>query len=283
MSAYIGELIGTAILIVFGAGVCANVNLKKTLAHNSGWLVITIGWGLGVTMGVYAVGKFSGAHLNPAVTIGLAFIGDFPWAKVPGYILAQVIGAFIGAVIVYLHFLPHWKVTENTDAKLGIFATGPAISNGFANLLSEFIGTFVLMVGILTIGANKFTDGLNPLIVGLLIVAIGVSLGGTTGYAINPARDFGPRLAHFLLPIHGKGSSHWGYAWIPIIGPILGGSVGALFYRAVFLGKGTGALWGMLAISIIIFFVAYLAEKKRSLQIQLNNEKLEGIKWKNTF
>jgi glycerol uptake facilitator protein len=283
MSAYIGELVGTAILIIFGAGVCANVNLKKTLAHNAGWLVITIGWGLGVTMGVYAVGKFSGAHLNPAVTIGLAFNGVFPWSKVPGYILAQVIGAFIGAVIVYLHFLPHWKVTEDPAAKLGTFATGPAIPNVFANLLSEFIGTFVLMLGILTIGANKFTDGLNPLSVGLLIVAIGVSLGGTTGYAINPARDFGPRLAHFLLPIHGKGSSNWGYAWIPIVGPILGGSVGALFYRAVFTGEVTGAFWIMLAVSVILLFITFLAEKKRNNRNQVESEKWEEIKWKNTF
>ncbi|MBE3568750.1 MAG: aquaporin family protein [Bacillales bacterium] len=283
MSAYIGELVGTAILIIFGAGVCANVNLKKTLAHNAGWLVITIGWGLGVTMGVYAVGKFSGAHLNPAVTIGLAFNGDFPWSKVPGYILAQVIGAFIGSVIVYLHFLPHWKVTEDPAAKLGTFATGPAIPNVFANLLSEFIGTYVLMLGILTIGANKFTDGLNPLSVGLLIVAIGVSLGGTTGYAINPARDFGPRLAHFLLPIHGKGSSNWGYAWIPIVGPILGGSVGALFYRAVFSGEVTGALWVMLAVSVILLFISFLAEKKRNHHNQVESEEWEEIKWKNIF
>ncbi|MEK4873447.1 MIP/aquaporin family protein [Bacillus sp. FSL W8-0102] len=274
---YIGELVGTAILIIFGAGVCANVNLKKTFAHNAGWLVITIGWGLGVTMGAYAVGKFSGAHLNPAVTIALAFNGDFPWSKVPGYILAQVIGAFIGACIVYLHFLPHWKVTEDPAAKLGIFATGPAIPNIFANLLSEFIGTFVLMLGILTIGANKFTDGLNPLCVGLLVVAVGVSLGGTTGYAINPARDFGPRLAHFMLPIQGKGSSNWGYAWIPIVGPILGGSVGALFYRAVFLGEATGALWGMLAVSVILLFISFLAEKKRNHRIEVKNEKWEGI------
>ncbi|MEJ9212064.1 MIP/aquaporin family protein [Bacillus smithii] len=274
---YIGELVGTAILIIFGAGVCANVNLKKTFAHNAGWLVITIGWGLGVTIGVYAVGKFSGAHLNPAVTIALAFNGDFPWSRVPGYILAQVIGAFIGACIVYLHFLPHWKVTEDPAAKLGIFTTGPAISNIFANFLSEFIGTFVLMLGILTIGANKFTDGLNPLCVGLLVVAVGISLGGTTGYAINPARDFGPRLAHFLLPIHGKGSSNWRYAWIPIVGPILGGSVGALFYRAVFLGEATGALWVMLAVSVILLFISFFAEKKRNHRIQVKSKKWEEI------
>lgn len=262
MTAFWGELIGTAILITLGCGVCAGVNLKKTLSNSSGWIVITFGWGFAVAIGAYAVGKFSGAHLNPALTIALAFTGDFPWNKVPIYIVGQMIGAIIGAVIVYLHYLPHWGVTEDPGKKLGTFATGPAIPHTFANLMSEIIGTFVLVLGILAIGANKFTDGLNPLIVGFLIVSIGLSLGGTTGYAINPARDFGPRLAHALLPIPGKGSSNWGYAWIPIVGPILGGSLGGLLYKAAFLGKPTASLWFIIGITIVVLVIAYIFGEK---------------------
>ncbi|WP_100330991.1 MIP/aquaporin family protein [Bacillus xiapuensis] len=257
MTPFLGELLGTALLIVLGAGVVANVNLKKSYAFGAGWLVIAWGWGLAVAMAVYAVGQFSGAHLNPAVTFALAFNGDFPWADVPGYVLAQMIGAIIGAAITYLHFLPHWKVTDDPGTKLAVFATGPAIPHTFSNLLSEIIGTFILTLGILSIGANKFTDGLNPFIVGLLIVAIGLSLGGTTGYAINPARDLGPRIAHFLLPIAGKGSSNWGYAWIPVLGPTLGGSLGGLFYRAVFAGELVAAFWGVLAATAVLLAAAF--------------------------
>lgn len=236
MSPFLGEIIGTMLLIVLGDGVVAGVLLNKSKAQNSGWIVITLAWGLAVAIAIYAVGGVSGAHLNPAVTIGLALIGKFPWENVPTYILAQMIGAFLGAVLVWLHYLPHWKETEDTDLKLAVFSTGPAIRSKGANLLSEIIGTFVLVLGILAIGANKFTDGLNPLIVGFFIVSIGLSLGGTTGYAINPARDLGPRIAHFVLPITGKGSSDWGYAWIPVVGPILGGVMGALFYVVTFVG-----------------------------------------------
>ncbi|AQT86009.1 MIP/aquaporin family protein [Paenibacillus larvae] len=256
MSSFMGELVGTMILIILGGGVCAGVNLKKSFAHQSGWIVITFGWGLAVAMGAYAVGSVSGAHLNPALTLALAFKGDFAWTNVPAYILAQMIGAFLGAVIVFLHYLPHWKETEDPGAKLGVFSTGPAIPNPFANLLSEMIGTFILVLGILAIGANKFTDGLNPFIVGFLIVSIGLSLGGTTGYAINPARDLGPRIAHFLLPIPGKGSSNWKYAWIPVVGPILGGCFGGLFYKAVFEGKQTAALWGIVAAILVVLALA---------------------------
>ncbi|MGG1691249.1 MIP/aquaporin family protein [Heyndrickxia ginsengihumi] len=263
MNAYLGELIGTAILVIFGAGVCANVNLKKSFAHNSGWIVISFGWGLAVAIAAYAVGKFSGAHLNPALTIALAFEGSFPWSKVAGYIAAQMIGAIIGATVVYFHFLPHWKETEDPGTKLGVFSTGPAIPNYFANLLSEFIGTFILVLAILAIGANKFAEGLNPFIVGFLIVAIGLSLGGTTGYAINPARDLGPRIAHFILPIAGKGPSNWSYAWIPVIGPILGGSFGGVFYRAVFLGDWAASFWYILAISCVVLLILWIVEKKR--------------------
>lgn len=257
MTAFWGEVIGTMILILLGGGVVAGVSLKKTFAQNSGWIVITFGWGMGVAIAVYAVGGISGAHLNPAVTLGLAFTGSFPWADVPSYILAQMIGAFLGATLVYLHYLPHWRETEDAATKLGVFSTGPAIPNPFANLISEIIGTFFLVLGILAIGANKFTEGLNPLVVGFLILSIGLSLGGTTGYAINPARDLGPRIAHFLLPIHGKGSSNWGYAWIPVVGPLLGGSFGGLFYQAVFQGKIGISFWGVLIAMVVVLFLAY--------------------------
>jgi glycerol uptake facilitator protein len=234
MSSFMGELLGTMILIIFGGGVVGGVVLNKSKAQDSGWIVITVGWGLAVAIAVYVVGKFSGAHINPAVTIGLAAIGEFPWAKVPMYVAAQMIGGFIGGIIVYLHYLPHWEVTEDKDAKLAVFATAPAINNPVANLISEIIGTAALVFGILGIGANEFAKGLNPLIVGILIIAIGLSLGGTTGYAINPARDLGPRLAHFFLPIAGKRDSDWSYAWIPVVGPIIGGVGGALLFKLAF-------------------------------------------------
>ncbi|ASS89285.1 MIP/aquaporin family protein [Aeribacillus pallidus] len=267
MSAFLGELIGTMILIVFGGGVVGGVVLKKSKAENSGWIVITMGWGLAVAMAAYAVGQFSGAHLNPAVTIGLAAIGSFPWSDVPTYIIAQMIGAFIGAVIVYLHYLPHWQATDDQGAKLAVFSTDPAIKNPAANLLSEVIGTFILLLGLLALGANKFAEGMNPFIVGFLIVAIGLSLGGTTGYAINPARDLGPRIAHFILPIPGKGSSNWGYAWIPVVGPIIGGTYGALFYKWAFEGGSTSAFWIFTIVVAAIVVAALVSNKEQSLNV----------------
>jgi glycerol uptake facilitator protein len=234
MSPYLAEFLGTLTLILLGDGVVAAVVLKGTKSENAGWLTIVIGWGLAVTLAIYAVGNFSGAHINPAVTLALAWSGSFAWELVPGYVLSQFAGAFAGGVLVWIHFLPHWKKTENPEAKLAVFSTGPAIRSTFSNLVSEIIGTAVLILGLLTIGANKFTEGLNPLVVGLLIVSIGLSLGGTTGFAINPARDLGPRIAHFILPIHGKGSSDWQYAWIPVAGPVIGGLLGALIYQLVF-------------------------------------------------
>jgi glycerol uptake facilitator protein len=210
-------------------------------------------------MGIYAVGSISGAHLNPAVSIALAASGDFPWAKVPFYIVAQILGAFTGAVIVWLHYLPHWGKTEDQATKLGVFCTIPAIWSPFANLLSEIIGTFILVCGLLFIGANQFSEGLNPLVVGGLIIAIGVSLGATTGYAINPARDLGPRLAHFLLPIKGKGTSDWPYAHIPVAGPVIGGLMGAMFYLAVFKGEFKPLFW---IISLIVLIIVVFAVKR---------------------
>lgn len=275
MSPILGEMIGTMILIIFGGGVVANVSLKKSKAEGGGWIVVALGWGLAVTMGVYAVGAVSGAHLNPAVTLGMAAIGEFSWSQVPGYIAAQIVGGLLGGVVVYFQFLPHWKATEEKATKLGVFSTDPAIPHTFSNLLSEFIGTAVLLVGLLSIGANKFTEGLNPLIVGFLIVAIGLSLGGPTGYAINPARDLGPRLAHFFLPISGKGGSNWKYAWIPIVGPILGGVFGALFYKAVFESKVTPMFWGWLVLSAVIFALAHFAGKKGTQAIP-HGEKIKN-------
>ncbi len=235
MSNFLAELIGTMLLVVLGNGAVATVVLNKTKGQNSGWIVITAGWGIAVAMAVYLVGSVSGAHINPAVTIGLAVIGKFPWASVPTYVLAQLIGGFLGGIIVWLHFLPHWAETEDPGLKLAVFSTGPAIRNLGANLLSEIIGTFVLVVGILGILANNPVAGLTPLLIGFLVWGIGISLGTTTGYAINPARDLGPRIAHFVLPIPGKGDSDWGYAWVPVVGPIIGGALGALFYASVFI------------------------------------------------
>ncbi|NJO02158.1 MAG: aquaporin family protein [Bacteroidia bacterium] len=237
MNEYLAELIGTMILIILGGGVNAGVSLSRTYAHQAGWLVVAVGWGLAVALGIYAVGRISGAHINPAVTLGLAAAGAFPWEKVVGYITGQMTGAFIGAVLVWIHYLPHWSGTADPGTKLGVFSTGPALSSRWANLVSEIIGTFVLLFALQFIGANQFAEDFNPFAIGLLIIAIGLSLGGTTGYAINPARDLGPRLAHFTLPIAGKGASNWSYAWIPVVGPMLGGIQGALSYLALFEGK----------------------------------------------
>lgn len=246
MEAFAAELVGTCILVVLGDGVVANVVLARTKGNQSGWIVITAGWGLAVAVAVYSVGRISGAHINPAVTIGLASIGQFPWADVATYVAAQMIGAFLGAVIVWVSYRPHWAATDDTAAMLAVFATGPEIRSPGANLVTEIVGTAVLVFGVLAIAANAgemtagpvdlssvFTTGLNPLLVGVLVLSIGLSLGGPTGYAINPARDLGPRLAHALLPIAGKGSSDWGYAWVPVAGPLAGGVLGALAFQAL--------------------------------------------------
>ncbi|MBN8575764.1 MAG: aquaporin family protein [Cyclobacteriaceae bacterium] len=234
MNPYLGEFLGTMLLILLGEGVVAGVVLKGTKSENAGWLTICIAWGLAVALAIYAVGEFSGAHLNPAITIALAGIGEFEWSRVAGYCLAQMGGAFAGAVVVWFFYLPHWKTTPDASTKLAVFSTAPAIRHTLANLLSEVIATAILVFAILFIGLNEFTQGLKPLVVGLLIVSIGLSLGGTTGFAINPARDLGPRIAHAILPIFGKGSSDWGYAWIPVVGPIAGGLLGALLYKSIF-------------------------------------------------
>ncbi|QVK19251.1 aquaporin family protein [Mycoplasmatota bacterium] len=231
---FFAEVIGTALLILLGGGVVAGVVLKKSKAEGSGWIVITLGWGFAVAMAVYLTGHISGAHLNPAVTIGLAIANKFAWSKVALYIVAQMIGAFIGATIVAIYYYQHFEETKDSDSVLGVFSTGPAIKGTFFNLFSEIVGTFVLVLVILVMGLQEMSAGLGALAVGFLIVSIGLSLGGTTGYAINPARDLGPRIAHFILPIPNKGNSNWKYAWIPVVGPIIGGSLAALLYLGFF-------------------------------------------------
>jgi glycerol uptake facilitator protein len=246
MNPYLAEIIGTALLILLGNGVVATVVLKQSKGQNGGWIVITVGWGLAVAFAVYTVGQISGAHINPAVTLALASIGAFPWEQVVGYILAQTLGAAIGATLVYLAYLAHWEATDDAGGKRACFCTEPAIRKFGPACITEFIGAAVLLFGVLAIGniaagvdapdaawTAAVSSYFGPLLVGLLVLAIGLSLGGPTGYAINPARDLGPRIAHALLPIAGKGSSDWAYAWVPIVAPILGGIAGAQLFQAL--------------------------------------------------
>lgn len=233
MSPFLGEFIGTALLIIMGGGVVANVVLSKTKGQNSGWIVITFGWAMAVFIGVYASNSLGGSgHLNPAVTIGLAAFGDFDVSLLGTYLAAQFGGAFAGAVIVWIAYKQHFDETADKDLKLAVFSTAPAIRNPLYNLLTEIIGTFILLFGALTMSKSAATLGaLDALPVALLVLGIGLSLGGPTGYAINPARDLGPRIAHFVLPIPGKRNSDWGYAWIPVAGPIIGGLIAAGVFK----------------------------------------------------
>jgi glycerol uptake facilitator protein len=257
MEIFTAELVGTAILIVLGDGVVAGVLLARSKAENAGWIVITFGWGMAVAIAVYAVAQFSGAHINPAVTIAFAVTDITPWDDVPKYLAGEFAGAFIGAIIVFLAYLPHWRPTEDPGLKLAVFSTAPAIRNSAANLMTEIVGTFILLFGVLAI-VGHFTANVSggigeavlstalggalvPLLIGLLVFAIGLSLGGPTGYAINPARDLSPRIAHALLPIPGKRDSDWGYSWIPVVGPLIGGTLGAVTYQAL-VAPGTGNL-----------------------------------------
>ncbi|WP_435352635.1 MIP/aquaporin family protein [Emticicia sp. SJ17W-69] len=231
-SNFIGELLGTLVLILLGDGVVANVLLKGSKGENGGWIVITAGWAFAVMCGIFVAQKFGSpdAHLNPAVTVAMAVkSGDY--SNVLPFISAQLIGAFLGATLVWLVYLPHWAITEDKGAKLGIFATAPAIRNPVANIISEAVGTMVLIVVSGSFSAN-LPGGFAPYLVGMLVWSIGLSLGGPTGYAINPARDLGPRIAHAVLPISGKGKSDWAYAWIPVAGPIVGAILAALLLTA---------------------------------------------------
>ena len=227
------EFLGTLILVLLGDGVCAAVNLKKSKAEASGWIVIALGWGAAVTIAVYVAGFMGPAHLNPAVTIAMAIAGNFSWSLVVPFILAQVAGGVIGATLVWLTYLDHWQATEDKGAILGTFATCPAIRNYPANVLTEMIGTIVLVLGLLSFSQHTFADGMNPLVVGVLIVSIGLSLGGATGYAINPARDLGPRIAHQILPIANKGDSDWSHSWVPVVGPVLGAIIAAGIFLVI--------------------------------------------------
>jgi glycerol uptake facilitator protein len=231
LAKFVGEILGTFLLIVLGDGVVANVVLKNTKGNGSGWIVITWGWGMAVFVGVFSVAAISGAHINPAVTIGLALVGKFPWSEVPIYIIGQLIGAMLGASLVYLQYRDHFKITENQDLKLAVFCTAPNIRDYLSNFISEVIGTFILVLGVLYLAVPDAGLGaISALPVGLLVLAIGLSLCGTTGYAINPARDLGPRIMHAILPVHNKRDSDWSYSWIPILGPITGASIAALVY-----------------------------------------------------
>ncbi|HEX6984933.1 MAG TPA: MIP/aquaporin family protein [Planctomycetaceae bacterium] len=246
MTPYVAEFVGTALLLLLGDGVVANVVLRGTKGNGGGWIVITWGWAIAVFVGVFTTATYSGGHLNPAVTVGLAIADKTEWADVPAYVAAQMLGAMFGAMLVWLQYHSHFGLTEDRDAKLAVFCTGPAVRNPLLNLVSEVIGTFVLVFGALYLASSNVagpgdTKGglgaLDSLPVALLVLGIGLSLGGTTGYAINPARDLGPRVVHALLPIPGgKRDSDWGYAWVPVAGPLIGGAIAAALYLA--LGGG---------------------------------------------
>lgn len=240
MTALVAEFIGTALLLLMGTGVVANVILEKTKGNGGGWMVITTGWALGVFIGVVVAAPYSGAHLNPAVSFGLAIAGSFSWQLLPSYVLAQLLGAASGAFLVWIMYHDHLKATPSAAAKLAVFSTGPAIRNNPVNFFCEIVGTFVLLFVVLYTTGVSLADeqntpvglgALGALPVALLVWVIGLSLGGTTGYAINPARDLGPRIMHQLLPIEGKGSSDWGYGWIPVVAPLVGAGLAALLYR----------------------------------------------------
>jgi len=238
LSIFGAEVIGTGLLILLGDGVVAAVLLNHSKAQNGGWIVITLGWGMAVMVAVFAVAQFSGAHINPAVTFGFAIEGRTEWGDVPEYLAGQFVGAFIGATLVWLSYLVHWRETEDPGLKLAVFCTAPAIRNPVANVITEVVGTFVLVFGVMAFFADEATaaTGLGALIVGLLVLSIGLSLGGPTGYAINPARDLGPRIMHAILPIAGKGSSDWSYAWVPVVGPLIGAALAALAFVAFYPG-----------------------------------------------
>jgi glycerol uptake facilitator protein len=238
VSIFGAETIGTALLILLGDGVVAGVLLNHSKAQNAGWIVITWGWAMAVMIAVFAVGQFSGAHLNPAVTFGFALEGRTDWGDVPKYLGGEFLGAFIGACLVYASYLNHWRPTEDPGLKLAVFCTAPALRNTVANVITEVVGTFVLVFAVMAFFADKATaaTGLGGLLVGLIVLSIGLSLGGPTGYAINPARDLAPRIAHAILPIPGKGGSDWEYAWIPVVGPLIGGALAAAAFSAFYPG-----------------------------------------------
>ncbi|GLB51777.1 glycerol uptake facilitator protein [Neptunitalea chrysea] len=242
MTPFIAEILGTGLLILLGGGVVANVSLNKAIGQNSGWIVITTGWALAVFVGVVVAGPYSGAHLNPAVTIALAIAGKFQWADVPTYLGGEFLGAMLGSTLVYMMYKDHFDATEDGGAKRAVFCTAPAIPNVTRNLISEILGTFVLIICVFYFTGAEISDAsgtkvglgsIGAIPVSFVVWAIGLSLGGTTGYAINPARDLGPRIMHAILPIKGKTDGGWGYAWIPVVGPIIGGAIAAYLFLAL--------------------------------------------------
>ncbi|MCQ2969839.1 MAG: aquaporin family protein [Clostridium sp.] len=234
MSIFLSEFLGTMLLILLGGGVCANVSLKKSNGNGGGWIVITWGWAMAVAIPALIFGQYSGAHFNPALTLAFAIINIIPWSSVPSYFAGEFLGAFIGAIFVYLTYKEQFKETEDKATKLGVFCTNPIIKSYGSSFISEAIATFVLVFCILGLANNQMADGLNTIAVGGLILAIGLSLGGPTGYAINPCRDLSPRIVHAILKIPNKGDSNWSYAWIPVVAPTVGAIIAAFLYKSIF-------------------------------------------------
>lgn len=274
MNVYLAEFIGGTMLIFFGCGVLAGNSLKTSGSHQAGNVAINISWGCTVAMVIYCLGDISGAHINPAVTIMQAVRGTFEWSLVPGYVLAQIAGGMFGGVLVYFQFINHWEKTDDPQAKLTIFATAPTIRNNLANFFSEYIVTFALVFCILGLDKNTFPSGLKPLAVGCLIFLVGTSFGGVTGAALNPARDLGPRLAHFFLPIPGKGSSDFKYAWIPVVAPIMGAITSGLVHLALYDGVVDYRLYTMIGVTIATFVGIKLMSKNEE---SIHNELIDKV------
>lgn len=274
MNVYLAEFIGVTMLIFFGCGVLAGNSLKTSGSHQAGNVAINISWGCTVAMVIYCLGDISGAHINPAVTIMQAVRGTFEWSLVPGYVLAQIAGGMFGGVLVYFQFINHWEKTDDPQAKLTIFATAPTIRNNLANFFSEYIVTFALVFCILGLDKNTFPSGLKPLAVGCLIFLVGTSFGGVTGAALNPARDLGPRLAHFFLPIPGKGSSDFKYAWIPVVAPIMGAITSGLVHLALYDGVADYRLYTMIGVTIATFVGIKLTSKNEE---SIHNELIDKV------
>ena len=279
MNVFLAEFIGVTILIFIGCGVIAGNSLNESKTYKIGSVAINLAWGFAVTLAIYTVGDISAAHLNPAFTIAKALNGSFEWRLVPGYIVAQILGAMFGSLLVYFQFLPHWKKTYNQEVKLNVFITSPAIKNNFTNFISEYLITGVLIFSLLVLDRNSFVDGLKPLVVGGLIFTLGISFGGVTGAALNPARDLGPRLVYLLLPMQEKGSCDFTYGWIPVLAPILGGSTAAMMNLALYDGIIDLRLISIIGISMITLFIIKITDKSRVIEVkrQTNNMRKHGI------
>lgn len=268
MNIFLAEFIGVTILIFIGCGVLAGNSLKKSGTYKIGAVAINLAWGFAVALAIYTVGDISGAHLNPAFTIAKALSGSFNWRLVPGYIVAQILGAMFGSLLVYIQFLPHWEKTKDSQTKLNIFVTTPSIKNNFSNFISEYLITGILIFSLLVLDRNSFVSGLKALVVGGLIFTLGISFGGVTGGALNPARDLGPRLVYLLLPVQEKGSCNLKYGWIPVIAPILGGSTAAMINLALYDGIVDLRLISMIALSIIILVIVDVTDKSRLIKVE---------------